>query len=40
MKLPKGLDIFGNPIVGMTLTMVPLYVIVTLIGGYEYVYQN
>lgn len=40
MKLPKGLDIFGNPIVGMTLTMVPLYIIVTLIGGYEYVYQN
>ena len=40
MNMPKGLDIFGNPIVGMTLTMVPLYIIVTLIGGYEYVYQN
>jgi PTS system ascorbate-specific IIC component len=40
VNLPKGFDIFGNPIVGMTLTMVPLYIIVTLVGGYEYVYEN
>jgi PTS system ascorbate-specific IIC component len=40
MKLPKGLEIFGNPIVGMTLTMVPLFVIITIIGGYDYVYQH